>query len=110
MPIDGNGIRVDLYALPDLEYVIGDCSPKELGAVQTGLAIQVFQSLELLLGEPYLRDFLCHSALHSDSVCASWILDCITKLRMSANATIQHSRRFRVWALFCRRYLEFGCT
>lgn len=85
--------------LPDLEYVIVDCSPVEPGAVQADLAIQVFQLLELLLGELYLRDLLCHSALPSDSVSASWIMDCNIGRPIGGIAPIVSRLRVRVEVL-----------
>ena len=77
--------------LPDLEYVVVDCSPNELGAVQAGLAFQVFQLLELLLRELDLRNLLCHSALFSDWKSANWNMDFIIGLPVRANAILDRA-------------------
>lgn len=47
--------------LPDLQNLIVDRSPNELGVVQAGLAFQVVKLLDLLLRGLYLRHLLCHS-------------------------------------------------
>ena len=72
--------------LPDLEYVIVHLSPHKFGAVQAGLAFQVFQLLELLLSELDLCNLLCHSAPLSDSVSAGWIMDSNIGRLIRANA------------------------
>lgn len=56
-----------IAVLGDLEYATVDHPAHEFGAIQVGLAFQVFQFLDLLLNELDLCNFLCHSVLLSDS-------------------------------------------